>query len=86
MVEILCGDFRYSMRVLPVEVTCYASAAELTKAAEPVMAHHFPTGQDCPSFKACLFHLSIYPERQIQAIWIGSEAIRISGSEVIRIA
>ncbi|KAH9541296.1 hypothetical protein CY35_14G055400 [Sphagnum magellanicum] len=42
---------RYSMRVLPVEVTCYASAAELTKAAEPVMARHFPTGQDCPSFK-----------------------------------
>jgi hypothetical protein len=63
MVVILGGDFRYSMRVLPVEVTCYASAAELTKAAEPVMAHHFPTGQDCPSFKACSFHLSHLPRK-----------------------
>ena len=43
---------RYSMRLLPVEVTCYASAQELEKAAGPVIARHFPVGEGCPSFKA----------------------------------
>ncbi|KAG0589381.1 hypothetical protein M758_1G017100 [Ceratodon purpureus] len=42
---------RYSMRLIPVETTCYASPAEVEKAAQSMVARHFPTGEGCPTFK-----------------------------------
>ncbi|XP_024370617.1 uncharacterized protein [Physcomitrium patens] len=42
---------RYSMRLIPVETTCYASAAEVAKAAKAMVARHFPVGEGYPTFK-----------------------------------
>ncbi|OAE24213.1 hypothetical protein AXG93_2752s2300 [Marchantia polymorpha subsp. ruderalis] len=41
---------RHCMRLLPVELTCYASTAEMLKVAEPLIQRHFPADQ--PSIKA----------------------------------
>ncbi|BBN15580.1 tRNA acetyltransferase TAN1 [Marchantia polymorpha subsp. ruderalis] len=40
---------RHCMRLLPVELTCYASTAEMLKVAEPLIQRHFPADQ--PSIK-----------------------------------
>lgn len=34
--------FRFLLRVLPVEVTCYASEDEITKAIKPLISQYFP--------------------------------------------
>ncbi|KAL3681441.1 hypothetical protein R1sor_024397 [Riccia sorocarpa] len=40
---------RHCMRLLPIELTCYASTAEMLKVAEPLIQRHFPVDQ--PSIK-----------------------------------
>ncbi|CAM6105088.1 unnamed protein product [Calypogeia fissa] len=42
---------RFCMRLLPVELTCYASTSEVQKAAEPLILRHFPKDPDQASIK-----------------------------------
>ncbi|XP_068659824.1 uncharacterized protein [Aristolochia californica] len=46
---------RFILRVLPVEVTCYASEEEITKAIKPLIAQHFPTELQTPHKFAVLY-------------------------------
>lgn len=39
------------MRLLPVELTCYASTSELEKVAMPLILRHFPKDPGQPSIK-----------------------------------
>ncbi|KAG9459185.1 hypothetical protein H6P81_003693 [Aristolochia fimbriata] len=46
---------RFLLRVLPVEVACYASEEEITQAIVPLIAQHFPTEAQTPYKFAVLF-------------------------------
>lgn len=43
---LLLTVFRFILRLLPVELTCYASAEEIATTAKPLVEQHFPTGED----------------------------------------
>lgn len=42
---------RFCMRLLPVELTCYASTSELEKVVRPLILRHFPKDPDQPPIK-----------------------------------
>lgn len=50
------------LRVLPVEVTCYASEEEITRAIKPLILHYFPVETQtaikvlCGNLVSALFH------------------------------
>ncbi|XP_047330865.1 THUMP domain-containing protein 1 [Impatiens glandulifera] len=46
---------RFLLRVLPVEVTCYASEEEITKSIEPLIAKYFPAEAETAEKYAVLF-------------------------------
>ncbi|RWR76120.1 THUMP domain-containing protein 1 [Cinnamomum micranthum f. kanehirae] len=46
---------RFILRMLPVEVTCYASEEEISKAIKPLIAQYFPTETQTPIKFAVLF-------------------------------
>lgn len=46
---------RFILRVVPVEVTCYASEVELSKAIKPLMEHYFPIESPTPQKFAVLY-------------------------------
>ncbi|XP_043723308.1 THUMP domain-containing protein 1 homolog [Telopea speciosissima] len=46
---------RFILRVLPVEVTCYASEEELSKAIKPLIAKYFPAEAPTPQKFAVLY-------------------------------
>eukprot|EP00249_Psilotum_nudum_P010693 c22703_g1_i1 orf=316-1335(-) len=41
---------RFCLKLLPIEVTCYASADEVRKFAEPCIVRHFPQGEKAFKF------------------------------------
>ncbi|XP_077218671.1 THUMP domain-containing protein isoform X2 [Tasmannia lanceolata] len=45
---------RFILRVLPVEVTCYASEEEISKAIKPLISQYFPTEATTPQKTICL--------------------------------
>ncbi|TKW01238.1 hypothetical protein SEVIR_8G167400v4 [Setaria viridis] len=45
---------RFILRVLPVEVACYASEEEITKAISPLVEKYFPT--ECPGHKFAVLY------------------------------
>nr|XP_043632066.1 THUMP domain-containing protein 1 [Erigeron canadensis] len=45
---------RFILRVLPIEVTCYASEEEISRAIKPLIAQYFPTEPETPSKFAVL--------------------------------
>uniref|UniRef100_A0A0C9RX95 TSA: Wollemia nobilis Ref_Wollemi_Transcript_6839_1283 transcribed RNA sequence n=1 Tax=Wollemia nobilis TaxID=56998 RepID=A0A0C9RX95_9CONI len=47
---------RFILRLLPVELTCYASAEEIAKAAKPLIEQHFPTGEDHSPIKFAVLY------------------------------
>ncbi|KAL9258627.1 THUMP domain-containing protein [Drosera capensis] len=47
--------YRFLLRVLPIELTCYSSEEEISKAIKPVIAHHFPTEAEKPIKFAVLY-------------------------------
>lgn len=49
--------FRFILRVLPIEVACYASEDEIAKAIEPLVARYFPV-ETQSSQK--VFHLLVF--------------------------
>ncbi|ERN05116.1 hypothetical protein AMTRI_Chr01g109010 [Amborella trichopoda] len=46
---------RFILRLLPVEVTCYASGEEISKAIKPLIDHYYPSGGDPPQKFAVLY-------------------------------
>ncbi|GAB2226769.1 hypothetical protein Droror1_Dr00008559 [Drosera rotundifolia] len=46
---------RFLLRVLPIELTCYSSEEEISKAIKPIIAHHFPTETEKPIKFAVLY-------------------------------
>lgn len=46
---------RFILRVLPVEVTCYASEEEITRAIKPLIAQYFPAEAQTPYKYAVLY-------------------------------
>ncbi|KAF8403722.1 hypothetical protein HHK36_011826 [Tetracentron sinense] len=46
---------RFILRVLPVEVTCYASEEEISKAIKPLIAQYFPAEAQTPQKFAVLY-------------------------------
>eukprot|EP01018_Ginkgo_biloba_P029467 Gb_03238 [translate_table: standard] len=42
---------RFILRLLPVELTCYASTEEITRAAKPLIELHFPSGEGHAALK-----------------------------------
>lgn len=47
---------RFILRVLPVELTCYASVEEITRAAKSLIEQHFPSGEDHPPIKFAVLY------------------------------
>ncbi|KAH9315571.1 hypothetical protein KI387_024198, partial [Taxus chinensis] len=47
---------RFILRLLPVELTCYASAEEITTAVKPLIEHYFPTGEDHSPIKFAVLY------------------------------
>lgn len=47
---------RFILRVLPVELTCYASVEEITRAAKSLIEQHFPSGEEHPPFKFAVLY------------------------------
>lgn len=47
---------RFILRLLPVELTCYASPEEITKVAEPLIKQHFPTTEYHPPIKFAVLY------------------------------
>lgn len=39
---------RFILRILPAEVTCYASEEEISKAIKPLLLEHFPALAQIP--------------------------------------
>ncbi|GMH00017.1 hypothetical protein Nepgr_001856 [Nepenthes gracilis] len=46
---------RFMLRVLPVEITCYASAEEISRAINPTVARYFPVEAETPVKFAVLY-------------------------------
>ncbi|KAA8549821.1 hypothetical protein F0562_001505 [Nyssa sinensis] len=46
---------RFMLRVLPIEVACYASEEEITNAIKPLIAHYFPSETQTPQKFAVLY-------------------------------
>ncbi|GAB2287058.1 hypothetical protein Dimus_021444 [Dionaea muscipula] len=46
---------RFLLRVLPIEVTCYSSEEEISRAIKPTIAHHFPVEAGSPIKFAVLY-------------------------------
>ncbi|XXG53172.1 hypothetical protein AAC387_Pa03g1314 [Persea americana] len=46
---------RFILRMLPVELTCYASEEEISKAIKPLIAQYFPTETQTPQKFAVLY-------------------------------
>ncbi|GLJ40143.1 hypothetical protein SUGI_0822690 [Cryptomeria japonica] len=47
---------RFILRLLPVELTCYASTEEIATAAKPLVEQHFPTGEDQSPIKFAVLY------------------------------
>ncbi|KAI5054125.1 hypothetical protein GOP47_0030982 [Adiantum capillus-veneris] len=47
---------RFCLRFLPIEVTCYASAEEVKKMADPCLSRHFPVVEKDKAFKFAIVY------------------------------
>lgn len=46
--EVFSVLHRFILRILPAEVTCYASEEEISKAIKPLLSEHFPAVAQTP--------------------------------------
>lgn len=47
---------RFILRVLPVELTCYASVEEISRTAKSLIEQYFPSGEDHPPIKFAVLY------------------------------
>lgn len=51
---------RFLLRVLPIEVSCYASDEEITRAIKPLIEQHFPVETQTPHKVILVFSKSLF--------------------------